>query len=60
MATADPRNGAFDENSFDFRMTESRVHSDVLIASATFKSNGMAVPLRCTWYTKTDTDFDPI
>ena len=36
------------------------MHTDVLIASATFKESGMAVPLRCTWYTKTSDRFEVI
>jgi hypothetical protein len=28
-----------------------------MIASATFKESGMPVPLHCTWYNKTETEF---
>ncbi len=48
----------FDENSFDFRLTIGGghiaagkiLHTEVLIASATTKKEGMPIPLHCTWY----------
>jgi hypothetical protein len=53
-----PSSTAFDENSFNFNLMSSdrenkNYHTDVLIASATFKSGeneGMPVPLNCTWF----------
>jgi uncharacterized membrane protein len=46
-------NVIFDENSFNFLLNGGPVHSEVLIASATFKAGeniGMPIPLHCTWY----------
>jgi hypothetical protein len=52
----------FDENSFNFKLTVggraegvsgSIPHSEVLIASATTKKDGMPIPLHCTWYNVT-------
>ena len=48
----------FDENSFDFRLTIGGgglaigkiLHTEVLIASATTKKEGLPIPLHCTWY----------
>lgn len=59
LATAIPNSGAFDETSFNFTLIhggddqEGLIHTEVLMASATFKdgeSAGMPVPLHCTWY----------
>ena len=58
LETAHPDNKAFDENSFHFKLVRGGdparcIHSDVLIASATFRSGemeGLPVPLHCTWY----------
>jgi len=54
LQTALPSANAFDENSFHFQLTStSNFHSDVLIASATFREGenaDMPVPLHCTWY----------
>lgn len=52
-----PKKGSFDENSFNFTLSQAKpVHTEVLIASATFKTGenaGMPVPLNCTWYNMT-------
>ena len=49
----------FDENSFDFKLSQASqipgvyYQSEVLLASATMKkgeSQGLPVPLHCTWY----------
>ena len=54
--------GAFDETSFNFTLVHGSgdgtyLHTDVMIASATFKAGenaGMPVPLHCTWYNSDD------
>ena len=60
LDTVLPHSGCFDENSFDFVLSTSEVHTDVLVASATFKETGMPVPLHCTWYRKSDGDLHEI
>ena len=54
LDTVNPLSGAFDENSFNFSLTPAEpLHTEVLIASATFKSGenaGLPVPLNCTWF----------
>ena len=58
LATAVPGSGAFDETAFNFTLMHGdgqngNIHTDVMIASATFKDGemaGMPVPLHCTWY----------
>jgi hypothetical protein len=51
----------FDETCFDFKLDfkDTLYHSDVLIASATFKSGdmqGCPVPLHCTWYSNAENE----
>ena len=46
-----------DESSFDFQLRGGSVHSEVLVASATFTKGshiGQPLPLNCTWYQVTN------
>ena len=62
LASALPENQVFDETSFDFQLMSqpNLLHTDVLIASATFKTGelqGTPVPLHCNWYNSENGDF---